>query len=154
MVNLGHMYRQGHVVGQSWKTAIRWYRAAAEKQHVAALHWLARIYDGLEDYPEDGPEAVRWLKRAAAAGDSRSQCNLAVRYINGDGVRKDPRRAARLYRASADQGDTWAQYLLGLCYRDGEGVRRNRRWALQWLDRAAADTPEARKAAAVLRLSC
>lgn len=151
MVNLGHMYRHGHVVDQSWKTAIRWYRAAAESGHVAVLHWLARVYDGLEAYPEDGTEAVKWLKRAAAAGDAQSQCNLGVRYIRGDGVRRDAREAARLYRVAAEQGDTWAQHLLGLCYRDGLGVKRSRRWALHWLDRAAVDTRGAADAAAKLR---
>ena len=66
-------------------------------------------------------------------------------------MRKNRTLAAKLYRQSAEQGDTWAQYLLGLCYRDGDGVRRNRRWALHWFDRAAADTPEAERAAKKLR---
>ena len=35
----------------------------------------------------------------------------------------------------------------------GDGVRRNKRWALHWFERAAVDTPEARKAAKTLRES-
>ncbi len=147
------MYRKGDVVRQSGAMAIRWYGKAAAAENVAAMHWLARIYGGDEDYPEQPDKGIYWRKLASNAGDAQSQGILGVHYFNGRGVRKNRSLAARLYRLSAEQGDTWSQYLLGLCYRDGDGVRRNKRWALHWFERAAVDTPEARKAAKTLRES-
>ncbi len=98
------------------------------------MHWLGRIYGGLEKYPEDEKEAFHWLKLAAEGGDAQSQCNLGVCYMNGNGVMRDEKIGMHWYRAAAKQGDDWASYLLGLCYRDGLGVKRNRRLARHWFN--------------------
>ena len=52
MSNIAGMYREGRILRQSWAMAIRWYLKAAEGGNVTAMHWLGRIYAGLEEYPE------------------------------------------------------------------------------------------------------
>ena len=146
MSNIGRMYGSGEAVTQSWPIAIKWYKKSAMvDDNVTAVHWLARIYNGQEDYPEDLHQAIYWLEKASIAGDMQSHTDLGIHYFNGTGVEEDVIRAAELYRLGAEQGDSWAQYLLGLCYRDGTGVRKNIRVAISWWKKASSAHPEARK---------
>ena len=111
------------------------------------MHWLGRIYEGQESYPEDHVKAFHWLSCAASHGDAQSQCELGVCYFHGLGTPASAPIAAEWYRKAARQGDEWACYLLGLCYRDGRGVRKNKRVALTWFKKAAQrGVKEARRA--------
>ena len=111
------------------------------------MHWLGRIYGGLEDYPPDHGRAVTWLKKAAEEGDDESQCNLGISFIRGLGVGVDDKAGAYWYRKAAERGNAWASYLLGLCYRDGTGVKQNKRSARRWFEKASrGGVREAKKA--------
>jgi TPR repeat protein len=99
----------------------------------------------------NGKSARSSLRLSANTGDNAAQFELAENYAFDKP--KNKRRAIYWYKKAAAQGHAEAPNFLGESYRDGDGVKRNSRWALYWFDKASVDTPEAKKAAKILRRS-
>ncbi len=56
---------------------MKWYRRAAEQDHVDAQYNLGFMYANGEGVPPDYAEAAKWYRRAAEQGDGISQSTLA-----------------------------------------------------------------------------
>ncbi len=84
-------------------TAAKFYRMAAQKQHVAALSRLGDLYEQGEGIVRDEGEAVKCYRIAADKGDSHAQFSLGVLLEEGRGVERDEAEACRLYKAAAAQ---------------------------------------------------
>jgi hypothetical protein len=67
---LGMLYERGDgAVAQSYKEADRWYRKAAEHDHIGAEYRLALIWSaGGDDFPTDMVEAYKWILLASERG--------------------------------------------------------------------------------------
>ncbi len=75
--------------------AVRLYRIAAEKGHLAAMHNLAaRLFLG-KGATKNGQEALLWYRRAADGGYGDFMYVLASRYVKGVDVPIDEALAAR-----------------------------------------------------------
>ena len=77
---------QGHGVPQDDKTAVKWYKLAAEQGHALAQYNLGWVYDTGKGVPQDYKTAVKWYTLAAEQGNARAQNNLGLMYDNGKGV--------------------------------------------------------------------
>jgi TPR repeat protein len=83
------MYRQGKGVPQDYKTAVKWYRLAAEKGDADAQTNLGTMYDNGRGVPEDNKTAVKWYRLAVEQGNANAQFNLGNAYGRGHGVIQD-----------------------------------------------------------------
>jgi hypothetical protein len=93
---------------RDYATALRIWRAEAEKGNVQAMVNVGEMHAYGIGVPEDFAEAVRWFRRAADTGDAVGQFSLAFMYENGRGVPQNITEARRLYTLSANQGYTGA----------------------------------------------
>jgi hypothetical protein len=118
--------------------AARWYRLAAEQDHVEAQVRLGAMYLMGRGVERDFVAAADWYVRAAEQGDVEAQNVIAGLYLTGNGVQQNDLQAARWYRLAAEQGDTEAQYFIGALFYDGRGVERDYGEAWKWF-RIAAD---------------
>ena len=115
-----------------------WWRAAAEKGHPEAAHWLGRCLMFGRGVPKDTAAAVRWLRRAAEFGVPGAQIWYAEILDEGEFVRRDRRAATRWLTLAAQAGSPDAQLKLGVRLHEGTGVRRDDRASTRWYRRAAA----------------
>ena len=106
--NLGHMYRGGKGVPQNDKTAVKWYRLAAEQGDANAQRSLKRLQKEIAEQNK-----LRELQARAKQGDANAQYQLGTMYDNGQGVPKDVKEAVKWYRLAAEQGNTSAQKRFG-----------------------------------------
>ncbi len=120
-----------------YTTALREFRALAEKGDSNAQHALGLMYAEGAGVPRDWTIAAEWYRKAAEQGHPQSQHNLAVAYLTGIGVPRDGAQAAKWYRKAAEQGDARAQYNLGRMYAEGRGVDQDYGLAAAWYRDAA-----------------
>ncbi len=135
---LAQVLEQGKGVAADPKTAVMWYRKAAEAGYVDGMNGLADCYDTGVGVVEDDSEAVSWYRKSAEAGNSRGMTMLGSGYYYGAGVPKDSSEAVKWYRKAADAGFAEAQSRLGFCYYQGNGVSKSSTEAVKW-SRLAAD---------------
>ncbi len=69
-----------------YKTAVKWYRKAAEQGFSSAQFNLGLMYDNGQGVPRNNKEAVKWYRKAAEQGFSEAQFNLGNMYSDGRGV--------------------------------------------------------------------
>src|ERR1039458_577184 len=96
--------------------AVKWYRKAAEQNHVGAQCRLGWCYAYGQGVPKNEVEAVSWYRKAAEQNYAPAQYYLGDSYDFGRGVAKDEVEAAKWYRKAAEQNDASAQFNLGCCY--------------------------------------
>jgi TPR repeat protein len=82
-------YSFGTGVTKNDSEAVKWYRKAAEQDHVGAQYALGWAYYKGEGVPQDYGEAFNWYQKAAEQGDSGSQYRLGVMYEKGEGIAQD-----------------------------------------------------------------
>ena len=73
---LGEIYRRGQGVPKDYKTAVKWYRLAAEQGHARAQNGLGWSYQQGEGVTQDYKTAAKWFRLAAAQGNKRAKLNL------------------------------------------------------------------------------
>ena len=83
--------------------AAKFYRMAAQQQHVTAQRRLGDLYEQGEGVVRDEGEAVKCYRIAADKGDSQAQFSLGVLLEEGRGVERDEAEACRLYKAAVAQ---------------------------------------------------
>ena len=76
-------------VPQDSKTAVKWYRLAAEQGNALAQNNLGVMYGNGRGVPQDYKTAVKWHRLAAEQGFATAQNNLGFMYANGKGVPQD-----------------------------------------------------------------
>ena len=99
------MYRRGQGVQQHTKTAVKWYRLAAEQGLADAQYNLGVTYHKGDGVPQNDKTAVRWWKLAAEQGNTSAQNNLGSMYALGKGVIKDFVYAHMWLNVAAMNGD-------------------------------------------------
>ncbi len=140
---------RGHRAAQ-FQVAIRlkdakWLRLAAEQGHPAAQMQLGLVLnEGGWGTQQDIKEAVSWFRKSADQGNVISQSQLGEYYRIGRGVEKDLSKSAFWFKKAADQGHSWSQHRLGTCLRLGEGLPKDEIEAYAYLNLAGASDEEAR----------
>ena len=107
--SLGWMFETGVGAPQSYATAARWYRAAAEQGNPLAQYALAELYARGLGVPRDDLAAATWYENAARGGSVSAQVRLGNLFEIGRGVPQSYRIAALWYAraaAAAPQGDS------------------------------------------------
>jgi len=133
---LARMYYHGEGVRDD-AAAARWYRTAAEQNHLLAQNNLGLLYQEGRGVEQDDASAVEWYRKAAEQGLATAQGNLGRMYDAGRGVVRDLTTAARWYRKAAEQGHVGSQYRLAVMYDEGAGLVRDTGKAVKWYHRAA-----------------
>ncbi len=70
-------------VPQDYKTAVKWYRLAAEQGYADAQFNMGVMYSKGKGVPQDYKTAVKWYKLAAEQGYADAQFNLGLMYVIG-----------------------------------------------------------------------
>ncbi len=86
------------------QTAVRLYRALADKGIAEAQTMLGQLYSMGYGVTRDHKEAARLFRGAAEQGDMSAQESLALAYEKGNGVPQDDVRAYMWYLVAADTG--------------------------------------------------
>lgn len=133
---LAFMHLIGDGVPKSISEEVRWYRAAAPRNHRAAF-MLSLMNQYGEGMPAKPDEAFRLMRLAAELRDVRAQYYLGTFYYNGIGTSIDRRMAADWFRAAAEAGNADAQLAYGMLLLSGDGVTQDRGKALEWLSASA-----------------
>ena len=76
--SLGWMYRKGLGVPQDDKTAVKWWRLAAEQGNATAQSNLGWMYLRGDGVPQDNAYAHMWWNIAASSGDKDAVKNRGV----------------------------------------------------------------------------
>ncbi len=122
---------------QSYESAIKHFRKAAEKGNAEAQFKLGNcLYQGL-GAEQDQAEAVKWFRKAAEQGLAKAQFNLGNSFYQGAGAELDYDEAFNWYRKAAEQGLAEAQYSLGICFYQGLGTEQDYAEAVYWFRKAA-----------------
>jgi len=108
------MYEKGRGVSQNDKTAVKWYRLAAEQGDANAQRILKRLQKEIAKQNK-----LRQLQARAKQGDADAQFMLGVMYEEGKGVTQNDKTAVKWYRLAAEQGYAAAQNNLGVKYAKG-----------------------------------
>ena len=106
--NLGVMYENGNGVPKDHKTAVKWYKLAAEQGHADAQKKVQEFQKKIAEQNE-----LRALQASAKQGDANSQYLLGLMYDNGDGVPENDREEVKWYKLAAEQGHADAQERYG-----------------------------------------
>lgn len=88
-----------------YATALREYRALADKGDSKAQNNLGAMYDIGQGVPQDHKEAVKWFRKAAEQGLAGAQFNLGWMYRRGLGVPQDYVQAHKWFNIAGANGD-------------------------------------------------
>ena len=112
---LGNLYSTGDGVEQSYKTALYWYKKAANEGFAQSQFNLGVYYSEGRGVSQDYNLAVYWYQKAADHNYTPGMVNLGKMYSDGKGVQQDYIKAASWYQKAANLGDeTAAENLDGL----------------------------------------
>lgn len=111
--------------GPDYRSAARWYDAAAQQGHVEAKTNLGLLYLQGTGVPEDPAEAQRLFREAAQAGDAQAQNNLGLLYVRGIGIEQDYAQAAAWFSLAAEQGLAEGMRNLSVLHESGYGMPVN-----------------------------
>ena len=131
------MYENGWGVKKDDAQAERWYRKAAELEHVKAQNNLGVKYRTGDGVAKNYTEAMYWLRKAAEQGFVRAQSNIGLMYRDGMGVKKNYPEAMHWFRKAAETGDVMAQIGIAGMYMKGWGTPEDWGEAVKWLGKAA-----------------
>ena len=125
---LAIMYYSGEGLPLDRTEAARWFRLAAEQDHMIAQRILGRLYREGIGVPQDFAEAMRWYHRAAAQGDLSAKYSLGMMYAKGLGGPQDEVKAYMWYSIAHAQGqkDKLARHMTS--DQIAEAERLVRRW--------------------------
>ena len=131
---MGLAYEQGKgVVDKNKKTAIEWYRKAAENGHIDGMLKVAHLIRF-----DDPDEAVKWLEIAAEKENAKAMNNLGYMWEMGHlSTFGKSDVAHQWYLKSAKLGNKTGQYNVCLHLYKGTGVQRNISEAKKWCKRSA-----------------
>jgi hypothetical protein len=101
---LGGVFDYGLLgVAKDEAEAAKWWRKAAEQNHVEAQCCLGFCYKHGHGVARDEAEAVKWYRKAAQQNYSQAQRDLGRCYYFGQGLAKDYVEAVKWWRKAAEQ---------------------------------------------------
>lgn len=120
LFNIGLLYMQGKGVKQNDRTAMEWFKQAAQYGSVDAAYNLGVLYaEGRGIYPSP-KDAIYWWRQAAEVGHAESQYNLGVMLAYGRGTARQVNEALTWWEAAARQGNPNAIRALARTYEQGK----------------------------------
>jgi len=126
---LGNSYLEGqHGQKQSRELASRWFKEAAQKNHLGSQLALGMIFLRSHQFQA----ALHWFEKAADQGHRLAQWICASLYISGLDTEKNLNRAAYWCALAAYQGHREAQFQLGVLYSQGAGLKQDGVLAFKW----------------------
>jgi TPR repeat protein len=135
---LADRYMDGRAVPKDWKTAICWYRAAAQSGSTYAEFWLGLFYQHGWFVTESAEVAAYWFSVARHHRDTpAAERQVADRYANDDSSVYDMGQALIWYERAAKQRDLQAELALGNFYITSHTPGDIQR-ALSWYGKASA----------------
>ena len=106
------MYVKGLGVPQDYKTAVKWYRLAAEQGDADAQTNLGYMYEKGQGVPKNYKTAAKWYKLSADQGETTGMSNLGELYYLGKGVSPNLDKAFDLLKEAALKGNLYSVALL------------------------------------------
>ena len=101
---LGHMYRNGTGVEQSYKHAAKWYQMAAKQNYTPAYYYRGvLLLKGLGE-KKDLKKATLWLKKSAQNENNDAPYLLGRIYKRGTGTEVNIVEAYKWFSIGAKQG--------------------------------------------------
>ena len=101
---LAWMFHTGKGVTKNMKTALVWYRLAADNDHPIAQNNLGVFYEQGIEVHKSYRTAAKWYKKAAEVGYPYAQYNLGVLYLEGKGLKKNKDEAIYWLQIASLQG--------------------------------------------------
>ncbi|MBI2823035.1 MAG: sel1 repeat family protein [Acidobacteria bacterium] len=117
-------------------TALKEWRAAAEKGDANAQVSLGNMFFSGQGVTRDHGEALKWYRMAAEQGNPSAEVYLGNMSFSGMEVPKDYAEAVKWYRMAAEKGFAPGQVNLGLMYSYGLGVPQDYVEAHVWFNLA------------------
>lgn len=134
---MAEMLYEGKRVPVDLKTALQWYRLAAQKGHAGAQAMVGYMLEEGMGCEKSDAEAFHWFRLGAENGDAYCQYKFAVALEEGLHVQKDVPAALEWYRKAAEQGHSAAQYELGMKLYWGDHAPKDLKAAAELFEKAA-----------------
>lgn len=124
--NYGNLLIEQNPGREGLQLALPWFEASANADIADAQYALSRIYQSLDDLPEQKKSLVNfWLRRAADSDHDTAQLDLALALINGAGMPRDIEQGVDWLHRAALNGNPAAASKLAYLYSKGIGVEEN-----------------------------
>ena len=135
---LGQIDENGWGVKKAPKTALGYYRKAADKKVPPAIYRLATFHEhGLGGLKKDKTKAIDLYRQGAELGHAVCMYNLSVMLNTMDDQPKLKAEVLSWLLRSAGAGLVEAEYQMGVRYQQGNGVQQDLVASAAWFDRAA-----------------
>lgn len=119
---IGYCYQTGKGVQASLGEAEKWYRIAAEAEHLGGRLALGMLTLSRSAGDTDkADEGIAWIKKAADGGQVDAQLQLGRFYANGIGVEKDAQMGRAWLTMASGAGSAEAAFELGQIAEKGDG---------------------------------
>ncbi len=109
--SLALMYRKGLGVAASDKTAVEWYRKAAEQGDASSIFNMGYMYYKGRGVLESYSTAAEWFTKAARQGHAKAQGALGEMYSNGEGVAVNNIKAYMWLNLAAYNTSRYSKYV-------------------------------------------
>jgi TPR repeat protein len=133
---IGWMHATGRLSERGkpdYPKALRWYRLAADKQHVRAIVQVAGMAaNGEGDLKKSIDTAMEWYLTAAELNHPPAQVMVAALLQAGRGVDRDYDEAIEWLIRAAELDYPEAHYRMGQAYESGRGVTKDKYTARSW----------------------
>ena len=137
----------------NYAEAVKWYRRAADRGHVYAIHNLGNAYYNGRGVEQNYNEAFKLYRIAADKGYAQAQYFLGNERCNGKkAFHRDYVEAFKWYMKAAEQGHAKAQCNLGNMYQNGLGVEKNYVEAAKWYRKAINNNDDKARESATKKL--
>jgi hypothetical protein len=103
---VGLMFQIGEEITRNYKSAIEWYKKAAEQNHLNAQLNLASMLYEKSPLDRNYTEAINWFKKTAEQGNADAQFYLGKMYQSGQGTERDLKLAEFWYLKAIENGDS------------------------------------------------
>ena len=98
------LFKEGWGVSKDDKTAIEYYKKAANLDHTRAMFDLGTFYQNGLLVEQNYNKAILWYEKAANKGYAAAMYGLGGLYFNGLGVKKDPDKGTMWFTRAATIG--------------------------------------------------
>ena len=133
---IGVLYLEGKSVAQSTRTAIQWFKRAADKDHAASQFNLGLAYARDQPGFRNFSKSAEAILKAAENGHVHAQLLIGNYFAEGMGVPIDNQKAFNWWKVAAERNSAMAQNNLGWAFLHGIGTEKNVEIANQWFEKA------------------
>lgn len=137
LYKIGQLYKQGLGTDTDTKTALDYFRRAAELNNKNALYEYGKALLLGKDTEQNKEQGLMLLQKAIDLENINAKRFLALEYISGENIEQDIDNGIEMLTELADGGDNLAAYKLGRIYLAGEVVFKDIGKAEKYLQQAA-----------------